>query len=56
MKVEFKFNIGDDVKTSLGSIGIIETCALFDDGSIQYSVKTKDSNMWWKEIHLIKKI
>ena len=54
MKVEFKFESDDLVETKLGTKGMIETCAVFQDRSLHYSVKTKDNCHWWKEEHLKK--
>jgi hypothetical protein len=52
MKVDFKFSSGENVKTRLGTIGIIEWSAIDESGIKQYSVKTANNNSWWKESDL----
>jgi hypothetical protein len=51
MKLEFKFNIDDKVKTSLESTGIIGGL-YYDEAGLQYNIKTKDGSQWWKEKEL----
>ena len=53
MEAVFKFDIDQKVKTLFGQIGIIELCAVDNSRVIQYSVKTKDSSMWYKEDQLL---
>ena len=40
MKIEFKFKPGDFVETPFKHMGLVETCAVNQTGSIIYSVET----------------
>ena len=54
MKVEFKYDIGDTVKTPLDQVGYIETCAYEGSNKIKYYVIfDKDSGKWIYEELLV---
>ena len=48
MKVVFKHGLDQSVTTIFGEKGII-TMLGFDEGGIQYFVKTKSNSQWFKE-------
>ena len=47
-KVEFKFDIDDEVVTKFGDPGVVVMLG-YDDGGIQYCVKTDKGSEWYKE-------
>ena len=51
LKVEFKFEITQRVRTPFNEIGIVDMLA-FDIGGKQYYVKTKSTNTWFREDEL----
>ncbi|GAI74474.1 unnamed protein product [marine sediment metagenome] len=53
MKVEFKFEIGQYVKTIFGDFGIIESAA-FDRSGKQYYIQRSGENKWFREDTLSK--
>jgi len=53
-QVEYKFDIDEVViVTHTGEKGVVSMLG-FDDGGVQYFVKLKDNNQWWKEKQLKK--
>jgi len=52
MKIEFKFDIDQLVTTMFGEAGVVAMAAVDDGRKIMYSVKTKDTCMWYKESEL----
>ena len=56
-KVEFKYNLDDEVNVPLTDKPGMITMLGFDEGGIQYFVVTADkglSNKWWKEKQVTK--
>jgi hypothetical protein len=53
-EVKFQFDIDEVVKIKLTEGKGIVTFLGFDDAGIQYAVKTKENNNWWKESQIEK--
>lgn len=52
MKVEFKYEIDQKVKTFFGDVGIIELAAIDDKNLIKYYVQRSNDSQWFKESQL----
>jgi hypothetical protein len=52
--ISYKFKLDEEVVTFFNDKGVI-TMLGFDDGGIQYYVKTAKDSQWYKEKHLFKK-
>ena len=52
MVIDFKFDIDEKVKTALGSVGIVSTCALDESKQNIYYVKRADGADWYPERQL----
>lgn len=50
-KVEFKFDVDQEVVTAFESKGIVSLLG-YDDGGNQYYVKTQKGSTWFKEKQL----
>jgi hypothetical protein len=51
MDITFKFELNQMVVTPLGDIGIISMIG-YDDGGIQYYVKSSTNSSWFREDQL----
>lgn len=49
--VVFQYDVDDKVKTPFGDSGIIQMLG-YDDGGVQYYVKTASASNWFKESQL----
>jgi hypothetical protein len=49
MKVEFKFDINQKVKTVFGDIGFVQMCCIDDEKHIKYWVQRNQDSQWMKE-------
>ena len=55
MKVEFKFDNGQQVRTMLGEKGVVDTAAKDESHHLKYYVKTASHSEWYleKDLELI---
>ena len=55
MKVDFKFKVGQMVKTMFSDIGTIDMAAIDDSNTNKYYVKRSSESQWFKESQLSEK-
>lgn len=52
MKVEFKFDIDQQVKTIFDDVGVVEMAAIDDSEQKKYYVQRSEGSQWMKESQL----
>lgn len=52
MTVDFKFSVGQAIKTCFDDIGVVEMCGIDDSDDKKYFVMREKENKWFRESQL----